>query len=84
MHQSSGRYGSAGRFDDKQIVRHLPAQRDPDLILILLHIADHLLQRAGYVGAPAKFGMHDHVHGAHSSAQCLLVDEINEVLKPSK
>src|SRR4051812_4774918 len=41
----------------EQIVRKLAPGRDPDLVLILLHVADHLLERDRDVRPPTELGM---------------------------
>src|SRR5215510_14558924 len=60
----------------EQIVRKLAARRNPDLVLILLHVADHLLERGRDVRPSAELRMHDHVHGAGAPAQAFLENEI--------
>ena len=63
------------------MIGELAAQWNPRLVLILLHIADHLLEGRRDVGPPAELGMDDDVHGARAPAQRLLIDEVERGAK---
>src|SRR5215469_4464565 len=66
------------------MIGELAAPWNPRLVLILLHIADHLLEGRRDVGPPAELGMDDDVHGAGPPAQRLLIDEIERGPKTLK
>src|SRR5579883_496609 len=68
----------------KHMIGDLVAGRVPDQIIVLAHVADHLLECVCHIGPAAKLGMYQRVDAAGLAAQRLLDHEVETILERLK